>query len=445
MWNGSRTQYRPRTEGLYAIIERELDANNDYWEVKSKDGLVSIYGTPSSKGADPGTIYDPEATDNISSWKLTETRDPFGNRIVYTYERDLQQTDDRHWNRIYLSNIKYVDYQDSGGNERFLINVRFEYEDRPDPFSTFRSGFEIRTTRRCVRIIVETVTEADVLKSRTFELQYTQSSLNGVSLLKEIQATGRDGVETQPLPPVSFEYTEFKIENRDFFPLQGSELPARSLANSDMEVVDLFGNGLPDIIQMNGTIRYWRNLGKGRFDIPRLMKNSPGGLTLEDPDVQMLDANGEGKADLMVNQVGLSGYYPLKFTGEWDRRSFQKYDASPSFSLQDPQVRLFDLDGDGVTDALRTSVRFECFFQDSHDGWNRTLRVERKRIDTFPDVSFSDPRVKLADLTGDGLQDIVLVHDGNIEYWLWDMASGVNAFTWPIARVSYMAMIPKGS
>jgi RHS repeat-associated protein len=415
--NGSRTQYRPRTEGLYAIIERVLDANNDYWEVKSKDGLVSIYGTRNSKGGDPGAIYDPEVTDNIFSWKLTKTRDPFGNRIVYTYKRDLQQTENRYWNQLYLSNIKYIDYQDAGGNERFLVNVRFEYEDRPDPFSTFRNNFEIRITKRCVRIIVETVTETNVLKSKTFELQYMQSPLNGASLLEEIQGIGHDGVETQPLPPVSFEYTEFNIENRDFFTLQGIELPVRSLANPDLEVVDLFGNGLPDIIQMNGTIRYWRNLGKGRFDNPRLMKNSPGGLTLEDPDVQMLDANGEGKADLMVNQVGLSGYYPLKFTGEWDRRSFQKYNVSPSFSLQDPEVRLYDLDGNGVTDALRTSTRFECFFQDSHEGWSRTLRVERKRIDTFPDVSFSDPRVKLADLTGDGLQDIVLVHDGNIEYW----------------------------
>ncbi len=413
----NRTQYRPRTEGLYAVIERILNTKNDYWEVKSKDGLVSIYGTPDCREADPAVIFDPEAPRKVSSWKLTETRDPFGNRIVYTYDRDLQQTDNRHWNQLYLSSIKYVDYQDAGGTERFLIKVNFEYEARPDSFSAFRTGFEIRTTRRCTGIIVETTTETDILTSETFDLQYTESRLNNVSLLKQVQATGHDGAATQPLPPVSFEYTEFDIEKRDFFPLQGSELPARSLANPDMELVDLFGNGLPDIIQMNGTIRYWRNLGDGRFDIPRPMKNSPGGLTLEDPGVQMLDITGEGKAALMVNQIGLSGYYPLKFTGEWDRRSFRKYDVAPSFSLQDPEVKLLDLDGDGVTDALRTGIRFECFLQDADKGWDRTLRIERKRIDAFPDITFSDSRVKLADLTGDGLQDIVLVHDGSIAYW----------------------------
>ena len=37
--------------------------------------------------------------------------------------------------------------------------------------------------------------------------------------------------------------------------------------------------------------------------------------------------------------------------------------------------------------------------------------------DAFPNVSFEDPRIKLADITGDGLQDIVRVHNGSIEYW----------------------------
>src|SRR5206468_2042743 len=41
----------------------------------------------------------------------------------------------------------------------------------------------------------------------------------------------------------------------------------------------------------------------------------------------------------------------------------------------------------------------------------------RRDAEEFPDVSFSDPRVKLADLNGDGLQDVVLVHDGRVDYW----------------------------
>lgn len=413
---GNRTQYRPRTEGLYAIIERELDANNDYWEVKSRDGLISVYGTSGSRGADPATIHDPEAPSKVCSWKLTETRDPLGNKIVYEYERDLQETETRHWNQLYLSRIRYVDYEDDLGHEKSLVHVSFEYEERPDPFSTYRSGFEVRTTRRCTRITIETDTD-QVRRSRSYELRYDNTHLNGVSLLCEIQSIGHDGVDTEPFPPVSFGYTDFNIDERDLFPIFGTDLPTSSLANSDMELVDLFGNGLPDIIQMNGTIRYWRNLGEGRFDVPRLMHNGPAGITLGDPGVQMLDANGDGKADLMVNQIGLSGYYPLTFAGEWDRRSFKRYKVAPSFDLGDPEVKLVDLDGDGVTDAIRSGSRMECFFNDAHEGWSSTLLVERESIETFPSVNFSDPRVKLADVTGDGLQDVMMVYDGNIEYW----------------------------
>ena len=43
--------------------------------------------------------------------------------------------------------------------------------------------------------------------------------------------------------------------------------------------------------------------------------------------------------------------------------------------------------------------------------------MERKLIESFPNVNFSDPRVKWADMTGDGMQDIVMIHDGNVEYW----------------------------
>lgn len=42
---------------------------------------------------------------------------------------------------------------------------------------------------------------------------------------------------------------------------------------------------------------------------------------------------------------------------------------------------------------------------------------ERDHLDRFPDVYFSDPRVKLADMTGDGLTDIVLVDHGRVDYW----------------------------
>ena len=61
------------------------------------------------------------------------------------------------WDQLYLKQIRYVDFDDKDtGEERFLVSVTFYYEERPDPFSEYRTGFEIRTRKRCKEIVVET-------------------------------------------------------------------------------------------------------------------------------------------------------------------------------------------------------------------------------------------------------------------------------------------------
>jgi Salmonella virulence plasmid 65kDa B protein len=365
---GITTHYRPRTEGLFAEILYHRDAANSYWEVRSKDGLKSFYGTEASFGTDPATIADPAIRTKVFAWKLTRTEDAFGNRIEYEYERDTGAEGPHHWDQLYLAKIRYVDYVDAQAHLRFLITVEFVYEQRlDDPHSEYRSGFEIRTRKRCTHIVVRTDAEKEQ-RVRTYELIYLDQrpertiplSLNGVSLLSQVKVTGHDGEKTETLPPLEFRYTSFEPKKRDFFPLQGSDLPARSLANPDLEFVDLFGNGLPDLMEMHGTVRYWRNLGGGRFDVPRFMQDAPAGLALSDAGVQFVDANGDGRTDLLVTNGAMSGYFPLSFGGTWDRRSFRRYSKAPSFNLKDPEVKLVDLDGDGVTDAIRSGSRLEC-------------------------------------------------------------------------------------
>ena len=410
------TRYRPRTEGLFARIEHHHDDKNDFWQVWSKEGLISFYGTPRPTDAgadwfDPAVVADPVKRGKIFAWKLTHTQDSFGNRIEYDYEHDLRDEGAHHWDQVYLTQIRYVDYTDQG-ETKFLVSVTFQYQDRPDAFSEYRSGFEIRTRKRCERLEIRTHAEKERLV-RTYRLVYADHlPLNGVSLLQQVQVVGHDGDRSEALPPLEFGYTPFDLRGRDFFPLQGRDLPARSLANAELELADLFGSGLPDILEMDGSVRYWRNLGHGTFDLPREMRDAPAGLQLADPGVQLIDADGDGRIDLLVSTNGLSGYFPLRFDGLWDRRSFHAYQTAPSFNLEDPEVKLIDLDGDGVTDALRSSHALECFFNDPQQGWQTTRVVERRPLAEFPNVNFSDARVKVADMSGDGLQDIVLVHDG---------------------------------
>ena len=83
-----RVRYRPRTEGLFARIEHVRDVSGNYWEVRSKDGLLTRYGTPRPDDADttwhdPAVVADPGDPGRVFGWRITQTQDPLGNLIRY--------------------------------------------------------------------------------------------------------------------------------------------------------------------------------------------------------------------------------------------------------------------------------------------------------------------------------------------------------------------------
>src|SRR5262245_24395084 len=56
-------RYRPRTEGSFACIEHMVGGRNDYWRVRTLDGVESRYGTayrdPPDGWKDPAVISHP--------------------------------------------------------------------------------------------------------------------------------------------------------------------------------------------------------------------------------------------------------------------------------------------------------------------------------------------------------------------------------------------------
>ena len=170
---------------------------------------------------------------------------------------------------------------------------------------------------------------------------------------------------------------------------------------------------------MNGTVRYWRNLGNGRFDLPRADARRAG-RHRAGRSRRAVDRRRRRRPHRpVVTSAALAGYLPAgRRRRSGTQRSFQRYRVAPSFNLEDPEVKLVDLNGDGVTDAIRSGSQPGMLLQRSRDGLVADrARSQRQSLDVFPNVNFSDPRVKWGDMTGDGLQDIVLVHDGNVEYW----------------------------
>ena len=74
--------YRPRTEGLFARIEKWVRDDGDmHWRVTTKDNLTNIYGrTPSAR------LFDSNNARHVYKWNLQETYDAKGNHFLYEYE-----------------------------------------------------------------------------------------------------------------------------------------------------------------------------------------------------------------------------------------------------------------------------------------------------------------------------------------------------------------------
>jgi hypothetical protein len=120
--------------------------------------------------------------------------------------------------QVYLSTIQYADYGPDAANPSFLVTIQFTYENRPDHFSGYRAGFEIRTVQRCTHINILAGPDGET-PVRTYHLDYVdqQAKLsnnlqppNGASLLYRIRVEGHDGTNSEWLPPLEFGYTQFK-------------------------------------------------------------------------------------------------------------------------------------------------------------------------------------------------------------------------------------------
>ena len=78
-------QYRPRTEGLFARIERwqHQETGDIHWRTTTPDNVTSVYGKD-----EDSRIADPDDLSKVFEWLLCETYDDKGNVIVYRYKSE---------------------------------------------------------------------------------------------------------------------------------------------------------------------------------------------------------------------------------------------------------------------------------------------------------------------------------------------------------------------
>lgn len=424
--------YRTENESAFRRIQREGTG----WLVYDKNGTKHYLGTvPVSEN--PSRLLKPgggESFFDTFRWCENHAVDVHDNRIEYTYTT-FQESAGNH----FMQEIRYSIF---GTNYH---SVKFFWEVRPDSFSSYLSGFQIKTGRRCREIEVRSQgnlvrrygIEYDLPADDPIETIGPNDAGQLFSLIRKVVQYDNRGTNEHFLPPLRLGYTRFDPE----WVARGGFLNPTdfSLGNSNLSITDFNADGLPDFLftePQNGTHQVCYNQGLNRFSEMTNFAVSPTGVTLDQTGVSLADYNGDGKVDL-VQKAGTTEhfiYYPNgsqsvdndETSPAWDSEiTFQA--PFPPFDIKDPSVRTLDLNNDKKMDFMRTTSAGFVYFMNRGSTWEEDgihLFGEPKMGDlSLSDgIDFADGKhTKLADLNGDRLLDLARVSLvlGKLEIEFW--------------------------
>lgn len=445
-------RYRPRVEGLFARIERWTDkqTGDTHWRSISRDNITTIYGrTPSCRLADPGD------ESRVFSWLIEESRDDRGNVITYEYKQENRENIDGSLlcekNRLagntlfanrYIKRIKYGN-KEPRQRDSWLFQVVFDYGDhdpdspgidpdrtwacRRDAFSAYRAGFEVRTFRLCQRVLMfhhfaELGDSPCLVQSTDFDYVCSPA----LTLLNSVTEAGYVRKENglyyrKELPPLEFSYTGLQVNEKicSIDPDSLENLPA-GLDGINYQWLDLDGEGISGILtEQAGAWFYKNNLGNGRFAPTQVVDPQPSQAGVSGGRHQFMDLAGDGHKYLVQFNPPLPGYYERPAAGGWDL--FTPFESFPNISLNDPNLKFIDLTGNGFADILISEDDVFVWYPSlARQGFGPSETVPGPdEEEQGPALVFADPSqsIHLADMSGDGLVDIVRIRNGEVCYW----------------------------
>ena len=142
--------------------------------------------------------------------------------------------------------------------------------------------------------------------------------------------------------------------------------------------VDLYNEGISGILtEQAGTWYYKRNAGSGHFDgaIPVATKPSLQGISNGALHFQDIEAGGQQ----FLVRSDREGYYELSDDQQW--QPFKNFRDLPHIDWQDPNLKMLDLNGDGMADILITEEEvFTWYAAKGREGYVAYQTV-RKELD----------------------------------------------------------------
>jgi RHS repeat-associated protein len=464
-------RFRPRIDRELARIELISDATlGTWWRVTTGDNVTTYLGIDdASRIADPN---HPGDGTRVFTWLPACTIDDKGNVITYEWvaedlagvirsaaesnrQRGLAKFANRHLKRVRYGNrvAAFVSgddpYRPPPIGDEFLFEAVFDYGEhdpvmptpdpaagrqwaaRPDAYSSYRPGFDLRTNRLLQRALMfhrfDELESGEPTLVRSLDLAY--SDAGEVSQLVAATARGYvkkpDGTyHSEALPPIEFDYEpaawDDTVHIADLSPAAG--LPVG--VTGQYQWVDLFGEGLAGVFsEHTGAWRYSRNLGgltgTVAFEASRPVAPAPSLSGVGRGVVQIQDLDADGRRHVVVRAPEMEGYFEPDEDDGWN--PFVVFPNCLRIDLHERHVRTLDLVGDGRAHLLVAEqdafVWYRSLGRDGHVSGGRTpapTDEERGPAILFADRSES---VILADMTGDGLSDIARIRNGEVCYW----------------------------
>ena len=273
------------------------------------------------------------------------------------------------------------------------------------------------------------------------------------------------------LPPMTFEYqhvTPFHADgtpgaadlagyegfDERIVPMQGS--PPNSVDEDLADLFDVNSDGLPDLVvtspggdgkfplYLSGAGGAADTFRPARLGVRGVLGATPSTLRLNNDNLAACDVDGDGTIDWLHQPAvrSYAVYTPQLLADGWNMVGR----AVPVSALQDPRLDLgddtpdidvFDANGDGLVDVVRaTGAEMQTFFSlgryPGGDGsfgsakWTgpTTATLSLAAVSSCVPlvaagvpVRFGDSTIRLGDMNGDGLTDIVYVNQGDVRYW----------------------------
>lgn len=457
--------YRPRVESAFSRIERWIlkSDGSAHWRVTSRDNVTSVLGETAQ-----ARVSDPASLKRIYRWLLEAQYDDRGNEVHYIYkqedlegvrpgalpekERLAQQPEQpqRYLKRVLYGNrvtdpegvgdfafeavLDYGEHGEDTQTEQVDITpdeVR-SWPTRLDTFSSYRSRFDIRTRRLCRRILVFHRIEALSGQNapsrlvRSLDLEYDQQ--RNVSLLTAATMRGyiHDGqtghYDVESLPPVTLGYAARTLGQKleDVNPSDLADVGGA--VGGKVRLVDLDSEGIPGLlVEGHAALHYKHAAGEGRYHSANPLPTRPTVSGQGPGSVRLMDIDGSGRMSVVQRRTGLaSGFWRRDALAE-DWEAFREFAEIPTIAFDDPHAHFVDLDGDGIADFLYDQgPKFLWWASRGADGWGQDYDVGLPMDEAAgPQMVYGDAKraVLFADMSGDGLLDIIRVENGSVCYW----------------------------